>query len=98
MRRVARENPGMSNRCMPSTRSAPPRVLVIGAGPAAFSMHLPVLTRLRDQGALVLMLVCDLERERAAAARRKFGFLEDCCDAGVALARPAIEAGYIWPG
>ena len=86
----------MSNRRMPSTRSAPPRVLVIGAGPAAFSMHLPILARLRDQGALVLMLVCDIESERAAAARRKFGFLEDCCDAGVALARPDIEVVYIF--
>jgi phosphoglycerate dehydrogenase-like enzyme/predicted dehydrogenase len=83
---------------MQPTRSVPPRVLVIGAGPAAFSMHLPVLARLRDQGALVLVSVCDVERERAAAARRKFGFLEDCCDAGIALARPDIEAVYIFAG
>ncbi len=83
---------------MPGETSAPRplRVLVIGAGPASDWLHLPVLARLRDQGEVVLVLVCDLQRARAAAARHKFGFLEDSGDAVAALERTDIDAVYIF--
>jgi phosphoglycerate dehydrogenase-like enzyme/predicted dehydrogenase len=74
----------------------PVRVLVIGAGPAPDAIHLPVLARLRDQGEIVLMLVCDIQHERAAAARRKFGFLQDSGDGIAALERTDIDAVYIF--
>jgi phosphoglycerate dehydrogenase-like enzyme/predicted dehydrogenase len=74
----------------------PLRVLVIGAGPAPDAIHLPVLAGLRDRGEIVLALVCDIERARAAAARRKFGFLEDSGDAVAALKRADIDAVYIF--
>jgi phosphoglycerate dehydrogenase-like enzyme/predicted dehydrogenase len=74
----------------------PVRALVIGAGPAAVSMHLPVLARLRDRGEIVLALVCDIQRERAAQARGSFGFLEDCGEGMTALAREDIDAVYIF--
>jgi phosphoglycerate dehydrogenase-like enzyme/predicted dehydrogenase len=59
-------------------------------------MHLPVLAELRDRGEVVLALVCDLERARAAAARRNFGFLEDSGDGVGALERQDIDAVYIF--
>ena len=65
----------------------PVRVLVIGAGGAAVAMHLPVLAGLRDKGEIVLTLVCDIQRERAAAARLEFGFLEESGD-GAAATEP----------
>lgn len=71
------------------------RVLVIGAGPAAVAMHLPVLARLRDSRNVELALICDLQRERAAWARHKFGFLEDTGDGVAALERGDIDAVYI---
>src|ERR1700733_11671588 len=74
----------------------PVRVLVIGAGPAPDTIHLPVLAGLRDRGEIVLALVCDIQRARAAAARRKFGFLEDSGDAAAALERTDIDAVYIF--
>jgi phosphoglycerate dehydrogenase-like enzyme/predicted dehydrogenase len=74
----------------------PLRVLVIGAGPAPDAIHLPVLARLRDRGDIVLALVCDIQRERATAARHKFGFLEDSGDGVAALERPDIGAVYIF--
>jgi predicted dehydrogenase len=74
----------------------PVRVLVIGAGPAPDAIHLPDLARLRDRGDIVLVLVCDIQRERAAAARRKFGFLEDSGDGVAALERTDIDAVYIF--
>jgi len=74
----------------------PVRVLVIGAGPAPDAIHLPVLARLRDQGEIVLMLVCDIQHERAAAARRKFGFLQDSGDGIAALERTDIDVVYIF--
>ena len=74
----------------------PVRVLVIGAGPAPDAIHLPVLAQLRDQGEIVLMLVCDIQHERAAAARRKFGFLQDGGDGIAALERTDIDAVYIF--
>lgn len=76
--------------------TGPVRVLVIGAGPAPDAVHLPVLARLRDQGEIVLALVCDIQRERAAAARRKFGFLQDSGDGVTALDRTDIDAVYIF--
>jgi phosphoglycerate dehydrogenase-like enzyme/predicted dehydrogenase len=72
------------------------RVLVIGAGPTAMHEHLPVLARLRDQGELVLSLICDIDRARAASARRQFGFLEDTGDGVGALQRADIDAAYIF--
>jgi phosphoglycerate dehydrogenase-like enzyme/predicted dehydrogenase len=74
----------------------PVRVLVIGAGPAPDALHLPVLAGLRDRGEVVLALVCDIQRERAAAARRKFGFLEDSGDGVASLERTDIDAVYIF--
>lgn len=74
----------------------PLRVLVIGAGPACDWLHLPVLARLRDRGEIVLVLVCDIQRPRAAAARQKFGFLEDSGDAVAALERTDIDVVYIF--
>jgi predicted dehydrogenase len=78
------------------TSLKPVRVLVIGAGPAPGAIHLPDLARLRDQGDIVLTLVCDIQRERAAAARRKFGFLQDSGDGVAALERTDIDAVYIF--
>ena len=74
----------------------PVRLLVIGAGPATVSMHLPVLARLRDAGEIVLTQVCDIEHGRAAAACQQFGFLEQGGDAMAALRRPDIDAVYIF--
>jgi phosphoglycerate dehydrogenase-like enzyme/predicted dehydrogenase len=73
-----------------------PRVLVIGAGPAAVALHLPVLAQLRDQNKVLLMEVCDIHHERAAAAKRRFGFLEDNGDAVAAIERSDIDAVYIF--
>jgi phosphoglycerate dehydrogenase-like enzyme/predicted dehydrogenase len=72
------------------------RALVIGAGPAAVAMHLPVLARLRDSGAIELAIVCDLDHVRAGQARRRFGFREDSGDAAAALRLPDIDAVYIF--
>ncbi len=76
--------------------SAPLRVLVIGAGPTTNLLHLPVLAALRDRGAVRLSLICDLQPERAEAARRTFGFSEACGDADAALARSDIDAVYVF--
>jgi phosphoglycerate dehydrogenase-like enzyme/predicted dehydrogenase len=74
----------------------PIRALVIGAGPAAVAMHLPVLARLRDEGAISLQLVCDVHSERARTARRDFGFLDTSGDAGSCLSRNDIDAVYLF--
>jgi phosphoglycerate dehydrogenase-like enzyme/predicted dehydrogenase len=74
----------------------PIRALVIGAGPAAVAMHLPVLAQLRAAGELQFTLVCDIESGRATAAQRKFGFLEAATDAIGALERSDIDAVYIF--
>ena len=71
-------------------------MLVIGAGPASVAMHLPVLARLRRKRLIELVLICDLDSQRAAAARLKFGFLETSGDGVAALARPDIDAVYIF--
>jgi len=74
----------------------PVRVLVIGAGPTTDFAHLPVLARLRDKGEIVLVFICDIQHERATAARRKFGFLEEGGDGIAALERRDIDAVYIF--
>jgi phosphoglycerate dehydrogenase-like enzyme/predicted dehydrogenase len=74
----------------------PVRALVIGAGPAAIAMHLPVLAGLRDAGKIELMVVCDIEYERAELARREFDFREACGDTRGALNRADIDAVYVF--
>jgi len=78
------------------TVKQPIRALVIGAGPATVAMHLPVLARLRDSGAIELAIVCDLEHVRAEQARRRFGFREVSGDAAAALRLADIDAVYIF--
>ena len=75
--------------------ATPIRALVIGAGPAAVALHLPVLARLRDTGRIVLSLVCDLDAARATAAQRRFGFLESATDALAAIGRADLDAVYV---
>jgi phosphoglycerate dehydrogenase-like enzyme/predicted dehydrogenase len=70
--------------------------MVVGAGPAADWLHLPVLAGLRDRGEIALMVVCDIQRARAEAAWRKFGFLEHRGDAASALERTDIDVVYIF--
>src|SRR5262245_33006354 len=74
----------------------PLRVLVIGAGGMAFHTHLPLLARLRDQSEVALSVVCDIQRDRAAEARRRFGFLDETGDPIAAVARPDVDAVYIF--
>jgi phosphoglycerate dehydrogenase-like enzyme/predicted dehydrogenase len=74
----------------------PRRALVIGAGPAAFALHLPVLARLRDEGRIVLAHVCDLQAARARAASERFGFLEASSDAQTALAALELDVVYVF--
>jgi phosphoglycerate dehydrogenase-like enzyme/predicted dehydrogenase len=97
--RVARKKASLSNHRMTlGTSLSPLRVLVIGAGPAAFSMHLPAMARLRDKGMITLAMVCDIAGERAALARRKFGFLEQSGDATASLMASDIDAVYLFAG
>ena len=72
------------------------RALVIGAGPAALAMHLPVLSRLSNGGRLVLSMLCDLDTERARSAAGLFGFRDHGGDAHAALARPDIDVVYVF--
>ncbi|HEY2008172.1 MAG TPA: NAD(P)-dependent oxidoreductase [Rhizomicrobium sp.] len=81
---------------MSPARPKTARALVIGAGPAAFSMHLPVLARLRDRGEIVLAAICDIREDRAALACRKFDFLQRTGDAAAALTRSDIDVVYIF--
>jgi phosphoglycerate dehydrogenase-like enzyme/predicted dehydrogenase len=74
----------------------PIRVLVIGGGPMADFAHLPALARLRDRGEVILVVVCDIDPQRALAARHKFGFLENSGDGLAALHRTDIDAVYIF--
>jgi phosphoglycerate dehydrogenase-like enzyme/predicted dehydrogenase len=76
--------------------SRPIRVLVIGAGPMADFAHLPALARLRDKGEVILAVVCDIDPQRALAARHKFGFLESSGDGLACLQRADIDAVYIF--
>ena len=74
----------------------PIRVLVIGAGPMADIAHLPALARLRDKGEVLLAVICDIDPQRALAARHKFGFLEHSGDGLACLQRTDIDAVYIF--
>jgi phosphoglycerate dehydrogenase-like enzyme/predicted dehydrogenase len=58
--------------------------------------HLPALAQLRDRGEVLLVAVCDIDLQRALAARHKFGFLEHGGDALAALQRKDIDAVYIF--
>jgi phosphoglycerate dehydrogenase-like enzyme/predicted dehydrogenase len=80
----------------PSLVSAPPRALVVGAGETSTLLHLPALARLRDRGRLTLVEICDLRRDRATAAEARFGFSRSSGDALSALARPEIDAVYLF--
>jgi phosphoglycerate dehydrogenase-like enzyme/predicted dehydrogenase len=87
---------------MPDTRprdfaaSPPIRALVVGAGETSCLIHLPVLARLRDQGRLHLAEICDLRRDRAVAAREKFGFSRSSGDALAGLRGTDIDAVYLF--
>ena len=72
------------------------RALVIGAGPAASHLHLPVLARLRDQGRIILNTICDLDAARAQTARQNFNFSNACGDAYKAVERADIDIVYIF--
>ncbi|WP_049974385.1 NAD(P)-dependent oxidoreductase [Azospirillum sp. B4] len=72
------------------------KLLVIGAGPMATHVHLPILAGLRDRGLVDLALVCDLDRARAEAAAARFGFGACTGDADAALTRDDIDAVHIY--
>lgn len=74
----------------------PLRILAIGAGPMPTHIHLPALAQLRDGGEISLALVCDIDRQRAAAAARRFHFSEECGDGLAAVQRTDIDAVYIF--
>ena len=72
------------------------RALVIGSGETSTLMHLPVLARLQGRGRLDLVEICDLRRERATDALKAFGFRRQGGDAAEAIARPDIDAVYVF--
>lgn len=74
----------------------PLRALVVGAGETSMLMHLPILARLRDEGRLELVEICDLRHERAVAARARFGFAREGGDAAAAIDRPDIDIVYLF--
>jgi phosphoglycerate dehydrogenase-like enzyme/predicted dehydrogenase len=74
----------------------PVRALVIGAGPAADHLHLPVLARLRDHGEMELVKICDIQRERASAAGRKFRFAAESGDALGVIEKEDVDAVYVF--
>jgi len=77
--------------------SAPPlRVLVIGAGGMATYMHLPILKKLADRGAVALCVVCDIRDDRAGEARTRFGFQDSSSDGVGSISRDDIDAVYIF--
>lgn len=57
---------------------------------------MPVLARLRDAGELDLVAVCDIQRERSTAAKRKFGFDAETGDAVSALGRLGVDVVYVF--
>jgi phosphoglycerate dehydrogenase-like enzyme/predicted dehydrogenase len=75
---------------------SPVRALVVGASETAALLHLPVLARLRDQGRLALAEICDIRRDRAAAARRRFGFANESGDAIAAIRGGDIDVVYLF--
>ena len=72
------------------------RVLVIGAGGMSQHTHLPILARLKAEGRIELAVICDLQRERAAGAKERFGFQEMSADARACIGREDIDAVYIF--
>jgi phosphoglycerate dehydrogenase-like enzyme/predicted dehydrogenase len=80
----------------PSLVPRPIRALVVGAGETSTLLHLPALARLKDRGRLALVEICDLRRDRASAAEARFGFSRSSGDALSALARPDIDAVYLF--
>ena len=74
----------------------PVRALVIGAGETSALLHLPALAGLQAEGRLQLVEICDLRMDRAEAARLRFGFLRAGGDGMAALARPDIDAVYLF--
>jgi predicted dehydrogenase len=74
----------------------PIRALVIGAGETSTLMHLPALERLRQQGRLDLAEICDVRRDRAEAARFRFGFERTSGDGLAAIRRSDIDAVWLF--
>jgi phosphoglycerate dehydrogenase-like enzyme/predicted dehydrogenase len=72
------------------------RALVVGAGETSALIHLPVLARLRDLGRIELAEICDVRRDRAELARRRFGFGRGSGDGLAALRQPDIDAVYLF--
>jgi phosphoglycerate dehydrogenase-like enzyme/predicted dehydrogenase len=70
--------------------------LAVGASETAALLHLPVLSRLRDEGRLELVEICDLRLGSAAEARRRFGFDRHGGDAAAAIARGDIDLVYLF--
>ncbi len=58
------------------------KLLVVGAGPHGSGFHMPALAhyRSRNPDRVGSVLVCDLDRDRAASAARKYGFEESASD------------------
>lgn len=79
-----------------TTVDRPPRVAVIGAGETSRLLHLPVLARLRDEGRIVLVEICDILLERAEAAHASFGFARHSGDGRATVERPDIDAVYLF--
>jgi phosphoglycerate dehydrogenase-like enzyme/predicted dehydrogenase len=75
---------------------SPIRALIVGAGETSALVHLPVLARLRDRGRLALVEICDVRRDRAAAAQQRFGFARRSGDAVSALRQADVEAVYLF--
>jgi phosphoglycerate dehydrogenase-like enzyme/predicted dehydrogenase len=80
----------------PSRATGPIRALVVGAGETSALLHLPALARLRDRGRVELVEICDLRRDRASAAKARFGFARTGGDARSALQNPEIDAVYLF--
>lgn len=74
----------------------PVRALVIGAGATSELIHLPILAKLQSEGAIELVLICDLNDERARSAQAKFSFGDRCGDAAAAVDRPDLDAVYVF--
>ena len=78
----------------PSKR--PVRAVVIGAGVTSQLIHLPILAKLKSEGAIELTLVCDLDDGRAQTAQTNFGFHDRCGDGIAAANRRDIDVVYVF--
>lgn len=69
---------------------------LIGAGAHSVAYHAPALERLAREhaGKITLTVVCDLDKDRAEAARAKFGF-QHSCDTVSALEKLPLDAALI---